>query len=101
MKPDPDHAFITHPVVVKDLRGKEDQFSMDVNGFRFLKHKSALGYEDFHDRAKHSTYTKEIEELLKKEYVLPTLNGCTCFSRGLVIGPALTAVKEQEHPAWC
>lgn len=42
---------------------------MDVNGFKFVKHKSALTPEDLYESDKHPEYTREIEELLKKEYI--------------------------------
>ncbi|KAJ4319050.1 hypothetical protein N0V94_004101 [Neodidymelliopsis sp. IMI 364377] len=59
-----DRPVDTHPVIVKDVRGREDQFSLDVNGFEFFKHASAE--KDFLDEEQiKNLYYKETEQLLK------------------------------------
>lgn len=62
--------MIPHPVLVKDVRGKEDLFTMDVNGFQFMKHKSAVKPEDLSkdDERLRAIYAKECEEIFKKAY---------------------------------
>ncbi|OCH90912.1 methyltransferase [Obba rivulosa] len=55
-----------HPVVIHDVRGKEDTVSLDTTGFQFVKHVSEE--KDFLDEEAIKTkYYKEVEELLKKE----------------------------------
>ncbi|KAH8174861.1 methyltransferase [Sarocladium implicatum] len=60
-----DRPFESHKVVVHDVRGNEDKFTLDRNGFQFYKH-SALE-EDFLDDAQiKDGYYKETEQLLKE-----------------------------------
>ena len=55
-----------HPVVVYDVRGKEDTVSLDTTGFEFVKHTSEIKDFDDEERIK-DVYYKEVEELLKKQ----------------------------------
>lgn len=56
----------SHAVVVHDVRGRESEFTLDKNGFQFIKHESAE--KDFLDDEKiEEEYYREVEELLKKE----------------------------------
>jgi len=56
----------TQPVVVHDIRGREDTIGLDKTGFQFLQHVSEE--KDFLDEEAIKTrYYKEVEELLKKE----------------------------------
>ncbi|KAI8978771.1 hypothetical protein BD414DRAFT_421802 [Trametes punicea] len=62
----PEHNLGEDPraVIVHDARGREDEFSLDVHGFQFMKHVSAE--KEFVDEdAIKTRYYKEIEELLK------------------------------------
>ncbi|KAH8746035.1 methyltransferase CmcJ [Hyaloscypha finlandica] len=53
-------------VAVHDVRGREKDFDLDANGFRFLKHSSIL--DDFHSKALiEDIYLPEVEALLRKE----------------------------------
>ncbi|KAK0385935.1 hypothetical protein NLU13_7110 [Sarocladium strictum] len=53
-----------HKVLVRDVRGKENQFTLDVNGFQFHKHTAQE--KDFVDDAQiQDGYYKETEQLLK------------------------------------
>jgi len=53
-------------VAVHDVRGREKDFDLDTNGFRFLKHSSIL--DDFHSKALiEDIYLPEVEALLRKE----------------------------------
>jgi len=55
-----------HPVVVHDARGHEADFSLDKNGFQYVKHVSQE--KDFLDDEKiKEVYYKEVEDILKKE----------------------------------
>lgn len=59
-----DRPVENRPVVVKDVRGRETEFSLDRNGFKFHKHQSVE--KDFVDDEQiKSTYYKETEQLLK------------------------------------
>lgn len=53
-----------HKVLVRDVRGEEDKFTLDVNGFQFHKH--TAHEKDFVDDAQiKDGYYKETEQLLK------------------------------------
>lgn len=55
-------------VTVHDIRGSEDQYTLDTTGFQIVNHVSQE--KDFVDDEKiKSDYYKEIEELLKRELV--------------------------------
>ncbi|PCH36564.1 hypothetical protein WOLCODRAFT_28657 [Wolfiporia cocos MD-104 SS10] len=54
----------SHPVVVHDVRGREEEFSLDKTGFQFVKHVSQEKEFDDEERIK-TVYYKEVEELLK------------------------------------
>ncbi|KAF6229943.1 hypothetical protein HO133_004280 [Letharia lupina] len=52
--------------VIKNVRGHEDDYSLDKNGFCYLRHGTALEASRFYDRdAVEETYLPECEELLK------------------------------------
>ncbi|KAF2277353.1 uncharacterized protein EI97DRAFT_493302 [Westerdykella ornata] len=60
-----DRPFEQHPVTVRDVRGREHEFTLDGNGFQFHKHKSEE--KDFVDDEKiKARYYPEIEQLLKE-----------------------------------
>lgn len=60
-----DRPFEVHPVTVQDVRGKENQFTLDGNGFQFYKNIAAE--KDFLDDEKiKDGYYAETEELLKQ-----------------------------------
>lgn len=62
-----DHVFKPHPVLVRDLRGKEDQFTLEANGFKFMKHATKLTPEELRQGdPKRPAYSSELEELLKE-----------------------------------
>lgn len=55
-----------HPIVIHDVRGKEDTVSLDTTGFQFVR--SPSKEKEFVDEEAITTgYYKEVEELLKKE----------------------------------
>ena len=55
-------------VIVHDIRGKEDLYRLDENGFQVVKHSSSM--DDYSDESKiTSVYYPEIEELLLKRCV--------------------------------
>ncbi|THH06876.1 hypothetical protein EW145_g3774 [Phellinidium pouzarii] len=55
-----------HPVVVHDIRGKEDTIGLDKTGFQFVQSPSAES--DFLDDERiRNVYYKEVEDLLKRE----------------------------------
>ncbi|KAI0632407.1 hypothetical protein C8Q77DRAFT_1159035 [Trametes polyzona] len=63
-KPDHNLGDDPRPVVVHDARGREDEFSLDVNGFQFARHVSAE--KKFVDEeAIKAGYYQEVEALLK------------------------------------
>ena len=54
--------------VVHDVRGREDEFKLDIQGFEFHHWKSAV--TDFRDDEEvKRVYYKEVEEFVKKLYV--------------------------------
>ena len=54
-----------HEVVITDIRGKEDQFTFDANGFAVIETESEMSYEDFQDRKKIETvFCEEIASSL-------------------------------------
>lgn len=60
-----DRPFESFPVVVKDVRGREGEYSLDSNGFQIYEHLSIE--KDFtDDKQIRAQYYKEIEQLLKK-----------------------------------
>ncbi|KAG9199374.1 hypothetical protein G6514_008533 [Epicoccum nigrum] len=59
-----DRPVEPHGVEVKDVRGRENEFSLDSNGFQFYKHQSVE--KEFLDDVKiKDQYYKETEQLLK------------------------------------
>lgn len=57
-----------HPAVIRDARGREEEYglSLDTSGFQFVKHVSQeKEFDD--DKRIEDVYYKEVEELLKKE----------------------------------
>ena len=60
-----DRPFEVHPVTVRDVRGKENEYTLDKNGFQFYKHTSEE--KDFKDDEEiKALYYPETENLLKK-----------------------------------
>ena len=64
------HTLDKRLVRIRDIRGREDEFSLDVHGFQVYKHESAISEfltdTEFLDEEKITTvYYREIEELLK------------------------------------
>jgi hypothetical protein len=69
--PPSNHTVDKRLVPIQDIRGREDEFSLDVHGFQVYKHKSAhaefLANTEFPDAEKIKTdYYREVEELLKE-----------------------------------
>lgn len=58
----------THSAIVHDIRGTEDQYTLDKNGFQIYKHQSVE--KDFvDDEHIKQVYYPETERLLKAAYV--------------------------------
>ena len=56
-----------HPVVVHDVRGRQDTFSLDITGFQWVKFPSVVKDSEFVDKEKIETvYYAEVEDILKK-----------------------------------
>lgn len=53
------------PITITDIRGSEDRYSLETNGFTVLRLDSRLVYDDFHDSKKVEVYLNELETLLK------------------------------------
>lgn len=50
----------------EDVRAKAADYTLDDNGFRFLKHPTALDWHSFHDRdAVESRYFAEVKQILQ------------------------------------
>ncbi|KAF2476026.1 uncharacterized protein BDR25DRAFT_379689 [Lindgomyces ingoldianus] len=53
--------------IVHDVRGRESEFSIDNNGFTYIKHSTKLSSEQFEDHAAvEGCYLPECEKLLRK-----------------------------------
>ena len=58
-------------ITVKDIRGSEDQYTLDKTGFQIVKHQTAIPQDDFYNLDKiRSDYWAECEEVLKKTQIL-------------------------------
>lgn len=56
--------FESHHTTIKDVRGRENEYSLDANGFQFYRHPSVE--KDFVDDEQiKDQYYKEVEQLLK------------------------------------
>jgi hypothetical protein len=61
---------ISQQLVVHDVRGTEDQYTLDTTGFQIYKHESVE--KDFVDDEQiKNVYYPEVEELLKAAYAPP------------------------------
>lgn len=59
-----DRPFEAHSTTVKDVRGRESEYSLDSNGFQFYRHPSVE--KDFIDDEQiKDQYYKEVEQILK------------------------------------
>lgn len=65
-KPKTNVTVNSQSAVMHDARGKENTLSLDIAGFAYVKHSSAVK-EFVDDDAIRAKYYPEIEELLKKE----------------------------------
>ncbi|CAO2655094.1 Nn.00g101580.m01.CDS01 [Neocucurbitaria sp. VM-36] len=55
------------PSKIHDLRGHEEEFQLDRNGFQVVHHQSLLGVDDFlHDQNVKDAYYREAEQMLKE-----------------------------------
>lgn len=54
--------------IVVDVRSTESKYSLDANGFKYVKHKSQLSSKDFELRLRiQSVYLPECERLIRRE----------------------------------
>jgi hypothetical protein len=67
--PPENHTLDKRLVRIEDIRGREEQFSLDVHGFQVCKHKSAIAEflkdVDLDEEKIKTDYYREVEELLK------------------------------------
>ena len=61
-----DRPFETHPVTVHEVAGREGEFSLDGNGFEFIRN-TATEKDFLDDDQIKASYYPEVEELLKKK----------------------------------
>lgn len=55
------------PVVVQDIRGNENQYTLDTHGFQLVKHKSTISKEDFTEGTNiENIYYAETAEVVKR-----------------------------------
>ena len=58
-------VFEQHPIDFQDIRGQETAFSLDDNGFTFVRHTTE--FHNFEDRcAVEQTYLPEVEQLIRE-----------------------------------
>jgi len=56
-------------ILINDMRGKEETFAVERNGFEILKLDSEMALEDFNNRSKiESVYYEELRQLLKQHF---------------------------------
>lgn len=59
-------VFEDVPVVINDVRGNQKTFTLNANGFQFLKHSFVLDHFD-NKQSIEDIYLPEVEKLLRKE----------------------------------
>ena len=52
-------------IQIENIRGKEDQYSLDTSGFKYIQHKSAVTTFEDEDEIKNIYYPESIEVLKK------------------------------------
>jgi hypothetical protein len=71
-------VYETREVLIRDIRGVENSFSLECDGFEVLKRQTRLSQVEFASKtAVRDIYIKETEVLLKERF---------CASRVIVIG---------------
>lgn len=63
--PNTNAQFEHRVIALTDMRGNEESFSIEVNGFSILKIENDLTYEDYHDAAGQAQYFRQLEDLIK------------------------------------
>ena len=63
--------FDPHPAQIHNIRGREDQFSLDTNVFQHVKNSSAEKDFDYDAQVKAVVYP-EVEQLIKDMFVDPS-----------------------------
>lgn len=62
-------THVQKDVLIHDIRGSEDKYTLDRNGIQILKMESKLTPVDFHDRERvKEVYYAELEKLLKENF---------------------------------
>lgn len=54
-----------YPVFISDIRGREADFSLEVNGFEIMDVGDDIGYQDFFDPKLVQRYFRKLEQQLK------------------------------------
>lgn len=55
------------PVVIHDVRGNENQYTLDANGFQLVKHKCSMTKKEFAEEGNiEKIYYPEIAEVVKR-----------------------------------
>ncbi|KAI0150373.1 hypothetical protein GGR57DRAFT_504374 [Xylariaceae sp. FL1272] len=61
-----DRPKIAIPKIIRDVSGDEDRYTLDTNGFQFIRHETKLHEADFHDgEIVEQVYYAEATQLLK------------------------------------
>jgi hypothetical protein len=64
-----DFVYEAREVLIRDIRGAENSFSLECDGFEVLKHRTRLSPEEFASKtAVTDIYIKETEALLKERF---------------------------------
>ena len=93
-----DRPYEPFDVVVEDIRGREDQFTLDKNGFQIYRHESKE--KDFADDDQiKSVYYPETEQLLKDAYVIVTVFLSLQEALAQFIANPRSPPTEPAHPA--
>lgn len=79
---------VKRDVTVRDIRGRETDYTLNRNGFQVVRLDSKLTPEDFHDRAKvKAVYYQELRELLQRTLgakKVEVLEHGVCSSLGVI-----------------
>ena len=93
-----EHPHEPLDVVVEDIRGREDQFTLDKNGFQIYRHASKEKEFTDDDQVK-SVYYPETEQLLKDAYVTVTVPLSLQEALAQLIANPVPPQTEPAHPA--
>jgi hypothetical protein len=91
-------AHETREVLIRDIRGAENSFSLECDGFEVLKHQTRLSQVEFASKtAVTDVYIKETEALLKERFraLRVLIFGCVVSHRKYLLGQIKLTSEDQ------